>query len=188
MEAGATRLEALVGGHVASFGDTCWQTDGKLQESLRRPDGRRYHVESIARARRRLRDQGFISSVRVFMGAKIPGAKWRSARGTTLKAFNWRTIAQKNPFSRRERRRARQEQAAAAKAAGELVPARPRFSGVTTAIEPTYRPPTSPLDPDLAAVIETARSAHEQRQQRAAAARSGQVPGRAAAPDRPPPD
>lgn len=188
MEAGATRLEALVGGHVAGFGDTCWQTDGALQVTLLRPDGRRYHVESIARARRRLRDQGFISSVRVFMGAKIPGAKWRSARGTTVKTFNWRSIAQKNPFSRRERRRVRQEQAAAARASGALVPARPRFSGVTTAIDPTYQPPTSPLDPELAAIIDTARSAHEQRQLRAAAARSGLVPGRAAAPEKPPPD
>jgi len=174
---------------VASFGDCCWQTDGKLQAELQRPDGKRYHRESIARARRNLRDRGLISSTRVFMNAKIPGAKFRSARGTTLKTFNWRKAAEKNPFSRRQRRELRIQQSRAARAAGELVPpAAPRYIGVTTAIDPTRTPPTPQLDADMAAVIEQARSAHERRQGMAAGDRAGQAPLRSSAAERPPPE
>jgi hypothetical protein len=198
LDAGATRLEALVGGHVASFGDVCFQTDTRLQHELLRPDGKRYHRESIARARRRLRDNGFITSTRIFTNDPIPGAKYNrgcSTRGTTLKAFNWRRLQLKNPFSRAARRELRIKQAQAARAAGELVraPARPPAPEVQREPGPRYSSPAHtpaapPMDPDMAAAIETARSAHEQRQQRAAAARVGQVPAGAAAPERPPPD
>jgi hypothetical protein len=195
LEAGATRLEALVGGHVASFGDVCFQTDTRLQHELFRPDGKRYHRESIARARRRLRDNGFITSTRIFTNDPIPGAKYNkgcSTRGTTLKTFNWRSVALKNPFSRRARRELRVSQAQAARAAGELVrvPTQRPAPDVPREPGPRYSsPPSSPpkLDPEMAALIETARSAHEQRE-RAAAARVGQVPVRAVAPERPPPD
>ena len=61
-------LASLIGGHIASFGGVCWQTDAQVGEVLRRPDGRRYHPESIARSRRQLRDEGIITSERVFVG------------------------------------------------------------------------------------------------------------------------
>src|SRR6185369_11906926 len=122
---GWSKLAALVAGRVAQF-DCNFETDTKLQAVLRRPDNRPYHRESIARVRRALRDAQLITSDRVFMGAKMPGAKYASARGTTLKTFNWRLVFEKNPMSRRQRRLARQQQAAVLRAAGELVPPVPR--------------------------------------------------------------
>lgn len=153
---GKSRLTALVGGHVASFGDVCWQTDSRLATLLRRPDGRAYHPESIARVRRQLRDEGVISSERVFVGDRIDGAKFRSSRGTTVKRFLWNAVALKNPFSRRQRQALRMEQARRSRDAGEAMPPRdgPRHSAV---IEPfIYSPATVP----------------------GARARSGQAPGR----------
>jgi hypothetical protein len=100
---GWPRLASLVGG-------VCWRTDARLGDGINRPDGRRYHPESIARVRRQLRDAKIITSERVFVGGKIPSlkAKFTSSRGTTVKTFNWRAIEQKNPFTRRERRIKRQ--------------------------------------------------------------------------------
>ncbi|MEO7037003.1 MAG: hypothetical protein ABI548_23825 [Polyangiaceae bacterium] len=188
---GWPRLASLVGGHVASFGNICWQTDTRLSEELRRPDGRRYHPESIARARRQLRDAGLITSERVFVGGKIPSlkAKWASSRGTTVKTFNWRAIEQKNPFSRREQRVKRQEQARASRGAGELqTRTAPRYVSVRAIVEPV-RTPAPPLDPELAGTIGKTRALTERWQARAAAdvpsERSTSCPS---APARPPPE
>jgi len=51
---GWPRLASLVAGQIASFGDSCWLTDARLGESIKRTDGRPYHTESIARVRRQL--------------------------------------------------------------------------------------------------------------------------------------
>ncbi len=127
---GWPRLASLVGGEIASFGGVCWRTDARLGEGISRPDARRYHPESIARVRRQLRDAKIITSERVFVGGKIPSlkAKFTSSRGTTVKTFNWRAIEQKNPFTRRERRIKRQEQARATREAGELRRTAPRYA------------------------------------------------------------
>lgn len=191
--AGWPRLASLVGGHVASFGDSCWQTDSRLSEVLKRPDGRRYHPESIARARRQLRDDGIISCARVFVGGLLPTSARhkRSSRGTTIKAFIWRAIEQKNPFSRRERRLKRQEQARELRDAGELQkPPAPRHTSARAIVEPVHMP-TPQLDPELERIIGTARALTERRQElerRASDARSEQVSGQASAPERPPPE
>lgn len=185
----ATRLEMIVGSHVASFGDCCYQTDAALQHVLKRPDGKPYHRESIARARRRLARDGFITSTRIFTNDKIPGAKYnggRSTRGTTLKTFNWRRLAVRSPFSRRERRELRIKQAQAARAAGELAPARPRYSGVTSAVEPTFTPPLSALDSEYRAQIDATTRALER--QWAAGESTGPVPVRSPAAGRGPPE
>jgi hypothetical protein len=182
-------LASLVGGRVAQF-DCNFETDASMQSVLRRPDGKPYHRESIGRVRRQLRDAKLITSERVFMGAKMPGAKWPSARGSTVKTFNWRAVAEKNPMSRRQRRLARQQHAAALRASGELVkplpscaaprdPARPRYSAPATA--------APPLDAATAAVIEQARSAWERRAA-AAGGRNGLAPSRSSAAEKPPPD
>lgn len=184
---GWPRLASLVGGHVASFGGVCWQTDVRLGEELRRPDGRRYHPESIARARRQLRDAGLITSERVFVGGKIPclKAKWTSSRGTTVKTFNWRAIEQKNPFSRREQRLKRQEHARRSRVAGELRTPTPRYVSVRAIVEPTQSPAPL-LDPELTRIIANARTLSERRLEREATVqRTGQVVG--TAPERPPP-
>lgn len=191
---GWPKLAALIAGRVAQF-DCNFETDTKLQAVLRRPDGKPYHSESIARSRRQLRDAGLISSERVFMGAKMPRAKFASARGTTLKTFNWRLVVEKNPMSRRQRRIARQQQAAALRAAGELVPPPPRCA--TSPAEPGRArysaPPTaapSPAPPaDLAQAINEASAALERRGWESAAGdRTGPAPVRSSAVERPPPD
>ena len=194
---GYTRLESLIGGYIASFGDSCWVTDRKLVEALpRRPDGRTYHPESGARSRRRLRDDGVISSVRVFVGGLLPTSARhkRSSRGTTIKVFNWRAIEQKNPFSRRERRLKRQEQARELRDAGELQkPPAPRHVSARAIVDPVQTP--APRDPELermAAQIQRDQERHAARRRELADAanvtRSGQVPGRVPPPERPPPE
>lgn len=188
LEKGWARLASLVGGHVASFGESCWQTDTKLSEVLRRPDGRPYHRESIARARRELRDHGVISSQRVFVNGLMPthAKHKRSSRGTTIKAFNWRAIEQKNPFSRRERRLLRFEQARVAKEAGELVkppssPA-PRHASARAIVDPVHMPVV--IDPEFARLAERAQSYGARRE----APMPSEASARSSAPERPPPE
>lgn len=187
---GWSRLPSLVGGHIASFGGACWQKDVRLSEVLRRPDGRRYHPESIARARRKLRDDRIITSERVFVGGKISSikAKWTSSRGTTVKSFNWRAIEQKNPFSRHEQRIKRQEQARVSREAGELRASSPRYVSVRAIVEPVRMP--APLaDPEFERIIGDLRTLSERRQARdTVGARAGQVAGCALAPELPPPE
>lgn len=192
---GWSKLSALVAGRVAQF-DCNFETDGKLREVIRRPDGAPYHRESIARVRRNLRDAGIISSERVFIGAQMPRAKFRSAHGTTLKAFNWPAVAEKNPLNRRQRRLARQRQNADARAAGAIVsPSELCVRPAATAGRARYSvPPTPaaapapPLDPETAALIGKARALSERWNERAAGERTGPVPVRSSASERPPPD
>ncbi len=188
---GWPRLAAAVGGRVAQF-DFNFETYTKLQAIILRPDGKHYHRESIGRVVRQLRDHGMLKSERVFMGAKMPGAKYASARGTTIKTFNWRAVTEKNPMSRRQRRLARQSQAAVLRAAGELVPPVPRCAQRPQPQPgaPRYSAPAStpPLDPELAKVIGEARAASERRYAEPAGERPGPVPVRSSAVERPPPD
>ena len=143
---GWPRLASLVGGQIASFGDSCWQTDARLGAAIRRPDGRQYHPESIARVRRQLRDAKVIQCERVFPNGELPTqAKYRhSTRGTTIKKFDWRAIEQKNPFNRRERRQRRMEQAAKAREAGDIARAAPRYTSAPALVP---RPPERPAPP-----------------------------------------
>lgn len=188
---GWSKLAALVAGRTAQF-DCNFETDTKLQQVIRRPDGGVYHTESIARVRRALRDAGLITSDRVFMGQKMPGAKFASAHGTTVKRFNWRAVVEKNPMSRRQRRLARQQQAAALRSAGELVKPPPRSASPPTDRPRYSAPPSSATPPppaDLAEAISAASAALERRGwARAADERTGPVPVRSSAVDRPPPD
>lgn len=189
MRKGWSRLASLVGGHVASFGDVCYQTDTRLAEKLRRPDGRAYHPESIARVRRLLRDARVITSERVFVGAKLPNAKWRSSRGTTLKTFNWRAIEQKNPFSRRQQRQRRQEQAAATRATGDAVPAKPRH--IAPPVDHVYAGKSGELDPEIMRLAQAAQAAQERNDQRRALQAARNAGGGSSilrAPERPPPE
>ncbi len=188
---GWSRLASLVGGRVAQF-DCNFETDTKLQEVIKRPDGKRYHRESIGRVRRALRDASLISSQRVFMGAKMPGAKYASARGTTVKTFNWRAVTEKNPMSRRQRRVARQQQAAALRVAGELVKPLPTCAAPRDPSRPRYSAPpnvSTPAPPaDLAEAMDAAARALERRGW-AAGEHAGPDPVRSsAARERPPPD
>lgn len=186
---GWSRLASLVGGHVASFGDVCYQTDARLAEKLRRPDGRAYHVESIARCRRQLRDAGVITSERVHVGAKLPNAKYRSSRGTTVKTFLWRAIEQKNPFSRREQRQRRQQQAAATRAVGDAVP--PKTRHIVYTEQHAYTGKKTELDPELQRLAQAAQQAQERNEQRRAMRSAHSAGGGSSIlrpPERPPPE
>ena len=187
---GWSRLAALVGGRVAQF-DCNFETDTKLQAVIVRPDGKSYHRESIGRVRRALRDANLISSKRVFMGAKMPGAKYASARGTTVKTFNWRAVTEKNPMTRRAKRIARQQQASALRAAGELVKPLPSCAVPRDRSRPRYSaPPTTPTPAapaDLAEAINATTRALERRGW-AAGEHAGPDLVRSSAAERPPPD
>ena len=134
--------------------------------------------------------RGIITSDRVFVGGKIPSlkAKFRSARGTTVKAFNWRAIEQKNPFSRHERRIKRQEQARVSREAGELRAPAPRYVAARAIVDPVRVPAPLP-DPEFERIIGELQTLSARRQAREmAGAGAGQVAGCALAPERPPPE
>ncbi len=183
-------LTAAVGGEIARYGESNWRTDADTAASIRMPNGRIPHRESVARVRRQLRDEGIISSQRVFVGGKLPTqAKFKtSSRGTTIKSFNWRAVATKNPFSRRERRLARQVQAVELRAAGQIQKPpsdRPRHVDARAIVDPVRVP--VPLDPYFAHFGDQMIKLTEQRE-RAARPRSEHVHGHARAPERPPPE
>jgi hypothetical protein len=189
---GWPRLASLVAGQIARF-DSNFETYRTISEVIERPDGKRYHLESVGRVVREMARAGLIQHGRVMLGQKPIGAKYASARGTTNKTFNWRAVAEKNPLNRRQRRRARQQQATALREAGELVkplptcaaprdPSRPRYS--TPAKEFTPAPPA-----DLAEVMHATRRALERRGWTAAGDNVEPASLRSpAARSRPPPD
>ena len=141
------KLASLVGGQIASFGESCWLTDARLRDLIKDEVGREYHPESIGRARRQLRDAKIIQCERVYPNGKLPThAKYkRSTHGTTIKTFDWRAISEKNPFNRRERRLRRMEQAAAARELGEIVRDAPRHASVPALVH-RKPPPTPPSE------------------------------------------
>lgn len=180
---GWPRLASLVGGQIASFGDSCWITDARLGESIRRPDGRCYHPESIARVRRQLRDAKIIESTRVFPNGELPTqAKYRhSSHGTTIKKFVWGAIAQKNPFTRRARKLRRIEQAQKAREAGDVVKAAPQY---TSARAIAYQPPPKPVPrttytEEIARLAAEAQAAQARNAEREAARRNAALAARA---------
>lgn len=188
---GWSRLAAVVGGRIAQF-DCNFETYGDLQALILRPDGERYHRESIGRVVRALARAGVVHHQRVYMGVKPRGAKWASARGTTNKIFNWRAVAEKNPMSRRQQRKARQQQAIALRDAGKLVPVSRCAQRTQQPGAPRYSTPPTPSTPaappaDLAEAIEATTAALERRGW-AAGERPGPVPVRSSAAERPPPD
>ena len=193
IDGGWSKLSALVGGHIASFGDSCWQTYRRVSEAIRRPDGRRYHPESVARVCRQLRDRELVRHERVFVGGKMPTrAKYKaSSRGTTIKAFNWRVLGERNPFTPLHRRQARQEQARELREAGELQkPPRPRHVSARAIVEPVQMPTArDPFFERQAARIQADQALAEQRRRElaeaSARARTGE-PERARPPERPP--
>lgn len=177
-------LTAIVGGLIASFGESCWLTSAALAERITMPNGRKPHPESVARVRRLLRDDGVIQSERVFVNGKLPThAKYeRSTRGTTINAFIWRAVSKKSPFSRRERQLARFEQARKLRKAGELQkrPARepqtaPRHSAPPPSPVPAPRiVPAVQRDPEIDRMAAEIQALQE-RNAAARAARAGRA-------------
>ncbi|HUL81648.1 MAG TPA: hypothetical protein VL131_05875 [Gammaproteobacteria bacterium] len=109
VEAGLSPLEAKIVVHVAARG-LDWQNDAELAAELERPDGRRYHRESIGRARRQITREGYIESRRLLPGQALPPrAKFkRTSHGTTLKHVIWSRFRLQVPTPRGQRTRERQ--------------------------------------------------------------------------------
>jgi len=155
---GATRLEALAVGGIAAFGENCFLTYDDLREldSMLRPDGRRYHRESIGRAVRNVaRRLSAVRIERVHPGQKPRGAKWFSAHGTTNKSFNFKKFGLKSALSRHPEPR-RTYNDSRKKPAAEPVSGRPRYPTPPPAVlKPTE------LDPQLAALTEQIERSYE---------------------------
>jgi hypothetical protein len=180
------KLASLVGGQIASFGESCWLTDARLRDLIKDVSGREYHPESIARARRQLRDAKIIQCERVFPNGKLPtNAKYRrSSHGTTIKTFDWQAIKQKNPFTRRERRLRRMEQAAKARELGDIVKDAPRYTSAPAIVyrQPAPAPPSAFKD-EIERIAADAMAAQALRAEREAARLRAIKARRAAQPD-----
>jgi hypothetical protein len=190
---GWSRLAALISGQIARF-DCNFETYRGVAAEIGKLVGKRPHHESVGRIVREMARAGIVKHTRVMLGKKPEGAKFASARGTTNKTFNWRAVLEKNPMSRRQRRLARQQQAAVLRERGELVKPLPTCSAPRDSSRPRHSAaPATPYTPapsaDLAEVMNTAARALERRGWAAGERQAGPDPVRSsAARERPPPD
>jgi len=188
---GWSRLASQVAGQIARF-DCNFETYRSIGSQIGKLVGRRPHPESVGRLVREMARAGIVKHGRVMLGQKPEGAKYASARGTTNKTFNWRAVLEKNPLSRRQKRLARQQQAAVLRERGELVKPLPSCAAPRDSSRPRHSAPPTPYTPappaDLAEAIGTAARALERRGW-AAGEQAGPVPVRSsAARERPQPD
>ncbi len=157
LEMGFTRLQVLIGSHVAAFGGACWKTDNGLRAEIGDAGGRLYHRESIGRARRVLARAGVLRVKRIFTGQKpIPKAA-PSAHGTTVKRIAWDKLGQADPTVRRDAAIARN--VAAKQKRAELAKqiehaGRAKYS-TPIPNAPNYATRTPDVDPDLAKLFAT---------------------------------
>lgn len=189
---GWSRLASQVAGQIARF-DCNFETYRTIGSRIGKLVGKRPHPESVGRLVRQMARAGIVKHSRVMLGQKPEGATFASALGTTNKTFNWRAVLEKNPMSRRNRRLARQNQAAALRVAGELVKPLPGCAAPREPSRPRHSAPPTPYTPapsaDLAEVMNTAARALERRGWAAGERQAGPDPVRSsAAPERPPPD
>lgn len=108
VDAGLTRLGIALMTHVAGRGVN-FQTDAQTRLELVKPNGLRYHRESIGRKRRELTRAGFLSARRYFAGKRPPGAKWTSGHGVVVTSVDWVTLKMQRPTQRGERQAQRAE-------------------------------------------------------------------------------
>lgn len=121
LDAGLTRLGIAVLTHVASRG-TNFQTDNQMRGEITKPDGTRYHRESIGRKRREITRAGMLSARRYYPGQKPPGATYRSPHGCVASTVVWAALKVSAPVLRGARRLERVR----ARAAEPHAPERPR--------------------------------------------------------------
>lgn len=107
LDAGLTRLGIAIVTHVASRGVN-FQNDKEVQGEIKRPDGRRYHSESIGRKRRELIRGGFLDGKRFYPGQRPPGAKYRTGKGVVATSVLWEAFRVRTPTARGARTRERQ--------------------------------------------------------------------------------
>lgn len=169
---GCTNLEAKIGAHVAQFGArACFQNYQRLSELLVRPDGGRYHFDSIGRAWRRFVARGLGTHERFFAGQTPKFADYHTPHGTTEKRIVWSALGLKNPVSKRAAREMQRQADAHERAhrAGLLgrtaaaEGARPEASQAAAAPR-YYTPaqcPTPPADPKTEAAHDYFRAVAE---------------------------
>ena len=124
LDAGLTRLGIALVTHVASRG-VDFQTDEQIRGELVKPNGLRYHRESIGRMRRAITRAGIFSAKRLYAGQRPPGARYSSPHGVVVKTVVWTALRVSVPTMRGaragERAHARlvaRAEATAAKAVG----------------------------------------------------------------------
>jgi hypothetical protein len=103
LDAGLTRLGIALLTHVASRG-TNFQTDAQVSGEITRPDGRRYHRESIGRKRREITRSGLLSAKRYYPGQRPPGATYRTPHGCVATVVLWQALKVSAPVLRGARR------------------------------------------------------------------------------------
>lgn len=131
MRLGATPLESLVVGQVASYGALCWLKDAELAEDLVQRNGRHPHPRSVARSRRNAVKAGLMQSQRLFAGQKCPGMRGTVSYGTTAKIVVFSKDFGKDPLRRGQRKRMQLRQMAVEAEYSPPVPkgeARPKHS------------------------------------------------------------
>lgn len=108
VDAGLTRLGIALVAHVAGRGVN-FQTDEQIRNEITKPDGRRYHRESIGRMRRQVTRAGILSGKRFRPGQRPPGAKFRTSHGVVVTAVVWPALRRSTPTLRGARAAARAE-------------------------------------------------------------------------------
>jgi hypothetical protein len=126
LDAGLTRLGIALLTHVASRG-TNFQTDNQVRGELTKPDGTRYHRESIGRKRREITRAGLLSGKRYYPGQRPPGATYRTSHGCVATVVVWSALKVSAPVLRGARRlervRARQAEPRAPERPRDIIPA-----------------------------------------------------------------
>lgn len=108
VDAGLTRLGIALMAHVAGRG-VDFQTDEQIRHEITKPNGLRYHRESIGRKRRELTRSGFLSARRLYAGQRPAGAKFRTSHGVVVKSVVWPALRLSRPTQRGERQAERAE-------------------------------------------------------------------------------
>lgn len=100
---GATPLEALIVGEVASYAVNNWLTDKELAEKIVQRSGKNPHNRSVARCRRSLAVQGLLAIRRVLPNKRPTGASYRTSYGTTDKFPNFKALGVRDPLTQKEK-------------------------------------------------------------------------------------
>lgn len=158
---GATPLEALIVGQVASYGALCWLKDRELADDIVQRNGRHPHPRSVARSRRKSANLGLLQSQRLLPGARVPGMKRLVTYGSTAKIVIFdKRFGVRDPLTRGQKRRLRLRQLAVEAEYGPPIAAQTAVGPKYSAPSPTEfdgRPRTG--DPKLDSIIEqTARA------------------------------
>lgn len=150
LEAGVTRLGALIVGHVASRGRHCWETDESIAGKIVQANGRTPHPRSVARSRRAITALGLLQATRRYPGQRIVReARFKTSHGCLVKSVKFGRLGVRDPLRAEKREHAQPK---------------PRHSSAA-AIAVVHDPPvsTAAMDPTLARAVDELGSVLERR-------------------------